>query len=906
MLLYDQNQIVKYSRMEEDAMNIFGWYTLRSLKQNRTRTIVTIIGIILSTAMITAVTTTVSSIQNFLLEAAAESDGSWHVNMLTESRETVQEVEKAEGVVKSAGYADITYAKPEGIQSERTPYLYIGGFSGDFEELLTLRIKEGRMPERSNELIVPVNMAERSGIQYKIGEKVTLETGLRREEESGETVWQDYLISPEKGETFVSGGRQTYEIVGTYESARLGYWEPSLGEPGYTALTRLDDSVVVNGRRMVYAALSDAGMAEDFAGKLMKRYGKESVDLNYFYLRMQGSTLNERTKGMLAGFMLVLIGIIMFGSVALIGNSFAISLNERKKQYGLLSSVGATRKQLRQSVLFEAVVLSGIGIPLGILAGIGGMAVTFYCLRGTFSQFANMGDLSIHMSAALWAVVLAAGVGVVTVLISAYLPVRKALKISPIDAVRQTTDIVARPVRLKTARLTERLFGLEGVLAAKNYKRNRRKYRATVFSLFISVVLFISASSFSDYLSSSMDELIQTYNCDLSYSNKEDRELGKKIDKDEFQKLFGRLEQCGGVTQAEYHFSLWSPHITLPGKYLSSEIYRNSTGYPRPSEEKELEKEVSTSNGIIAFINDSAFEEYLRDNHMDVEKYMNADTPVGVAYDKTIVWNVEKERYTISRVFEENPGQAGLAYEVWPEDGDLENIQLIGKQTINIGEIQDNLPPGLDFESQYGVLLMYPQSAMEVIYPTSLRDDISPEYRMTFHAEDPDKTCEEMRDIMAETGDTGELYNIAETVRTNRALMTVINIFSYGFIILISLIAATNVFNTISTNVYLRRREFAMLRSVGMTQRSFYKMVNIECLFYGVKGVMFGLPVAAGITGLIWYATNSLILTSFYIPWYSVAIAVGSVFLVVFATMLYSASRIRRENVVDTLKEEDG
>lgn len=892
--------------MKEDAMNIFRTYTLKSLRQNKTRTIVTIIGIILSVAMITAVTTTVSSIQNFMLEATIQNDGCWHVNMTADQEGPVKEVLEKEEVDESAVYADITYAKLEKVKRERIPYLFIGGFSGDFEKLLTVRLKAGRLPENSKELILPADMAERSGLDYKVGEEVTLETGLRKENESNEVIWQDYPVTPgEDRETFASSGKQTFQVVGIYESAQLGYWGPSSGAPGYTALTKLDDNAVIGGRRMAYMTLKDTDMAEGVAKELREKYGEENVSINSFYLKMQGSTLSENATQMIVGFMLILIGIIMFGSISLIYNSFAISLNERKKQYGLLSSVGATRKQLKKSVLFEALVLSGIGIPLGVLAGIGGMAVTFYCLRDTFSQFVNSGDMSIHMSAALWAVVLSAVVGFATVLISAWLPARKSLKINTIEAIRQTTDIVMNAGGLKTSRLTSKLFGLEGVLASKNYKRNKRKYRATVFSLFISVVLFVSASSFSDYLSSSIGELIQTYNCDLRYKNSDDEELEKTVDASEFEQLYKKMEQSSGVTQAEHHYALWNPHITLAGKYLSANIYRNDVGYSKPTDEKELEKEVSTSNGVLIFIEDSTYEEYLEANHLDTDRFMNAENPAAIVYDKTIVWDTEKEHYVTSRVFEENPGEVQLAYELWPEGGGLEDIQLIGKQNITIGEIQENLPAGLDFESQYGVLLMYPKSAMDVIWPEEVRKEITPEYVMTFHSDAPEKTYDEMQGIMDDNGDTGDLYNIAASVRSNRALMTVLNIFSYGFILLISLIAVANVFNTISTNVFLRKREFAMLRSVGMTQKSFRKMANFECLLYGIKGLAYGLPVAIGVTGLIWYATNSLLLSSFYVPWYSIVIAVGSVFLVVFATMIYSTSKVRKDNVVETLKEEN-
>lgn len=163
-----------------------------------------------------------------------------------------------------------------------------------------------------------------------------------------------------------------------------------------------------------------------------------------------------------------------------------------------------------------------------------------------------------------------------------------------------------------------------------------------------------------------------------------------------------------------------------------------------------------------------------------------------------------------------------------------------------------------------------------------------------------------MTKILTEKGlAVSRLIDYAASIETERAMITVINIFSFGFITLISLIAAANVFNTISTNLNLRRREFAMLKSIGMTPRAFSKMMNFECLLYGFKGLLYGLPVSFFITWLIYRAIGNGLETAFFIPWYSIAIAVGSVFLVVFATMLYSMHKIHKENTIDALKNEN-
>ncbi|MCI8792664.1 MAG: ABC transporter permease [Eubacterium sp.] len=895
-------------------MNIFRRYTLKSLWQNRTRTIVTIVGIILSVAMITAVTTTVSSIQNFMLETTIQNDGCWHLSFMENKKGSIEEVLSRKEIDQSAKYADVAFARLDSVKKERTPYLYIGGFSGNFPELLSVNITEGRLPENSHELILPSDIGERSGIAYKTGQKLQLDTGVRKEKETGAEIWEEtsYSVSGDR-ETFVPEGKGTYEIVGFYESARFGYWGSFQGLPGYPALTRLDASAGARGQQMVYMTIKEPDETSEFQAELQKEFGEENlISTNRFYLQISGENLGDSLVGMLAGLMAVLIGIIMFGSISLIYNSFAISVNERKKQYGLLSSIGATRRQLKKSVLFEAVMVSIIGVPLGVLAGIGGMGVTFYCLRDTFSSFLGTGNLTIHVSAALWSVVAAAVVGFVTVLISAWLPVRKALKINAIEAIRQTTDIVVKPRKLKTSRLTVKLFGLEGVLATKNYKRNKRKYRATVFSLFISVVLFISATSFSDYLSTGLDDIINKYSSDLRYSSTVE---GTAQNDEKYEELFGKFTQIAGVTEAYYNFNLWNESmVTVPGKYLSDSVYRNSTGEKKPGDLKELEKPVEVSNVNVTFVQDAVYKEYLEKNHLDVKCYMDTKNPTALVYDSATVWNTDEERYENVETFMEKPDSLQLSFEVWPMDegegdGTEEEIEpeIIGKKLLTIGEVRKDTPPGLDSEKEAGLLILYPAGAREAVCPAEVRKKLSAEYAMSICADNPNRCQEEMQEIMdaEDGGEDGFILNIAEQIKASRALMLILNIFSLGFIILISLIAVANVFNTISTNVFLRRREFAMLRSVGMTQRSFRKMTNFECLLYGVKGLVYGLPVAVGITALIWKAMNSEIQMSFYIPWYSIVIAVGSVFLVVFSTMLYAMSKIRKDNVVDTLKEEN-
>lgn len=528
-------------------MNVFHRFALKSLKQNRTRTIVTIIGIVLSVAMLTAVTTTISSIQKFLLDVSIQESGSWHTMVHDISEKQAQKIISKKEVEDSARLKNVCYARLEGGINKEKPYLYVGACEGKFDEMLSVHMQSGRLPRNENEIILPKALEDNGGIKYKVGDTLSLAKGVRKNER-GELLWQrDMRVSneePKGKETFVELGKTALRVVGIYESAFIDGSDAA----GYTAFTKPASRMPDWGER-VYVTLKAPKKVDEFMEKLNPENAKQlqavpEIEKNQMYLIYSGSPTGAALRTM-GGLMAILIGIIVFGSVALIGNSFSISVNERKKQYGLLSSIGATRKQLKRNVLYEASILSVIGIPLGILAGIGGMAVTLYFVSDLLVGFLNQGSqdmaIQLQMSAALWAIVLAAVIGFVTILVSAYLPARKALRMSAIEVIRQSQDVRIRPRQVRTLRLTGKLFGPEGTLASKNFKRNRKKYRATVFSLFISVVLFISATSFCDYMTNALEGIIETYSCDLSYEENQTKDTGS---------LYQKLRRAKGVTKA--------------------------------------------------------------------------------------------------------------------------------------------------------------------------------------------------------------------------------------------------------------------------------------------------------------------------------------------------------------------
>ncbi len=886
-------------------MNILNRVTLKTLAKNKVRTLVTIIGIVLSAAMITAVTTSISSLQNFMLEVVIQTEGSWHGAVFDTDAAAISALKQEKSVERYTALWSLGYAALENPQDDERPYLFVGAAEANAADSLPIHITEGRMPKSGRELILPTHLKTIGGVSHRLGDTLTLALGTRSA--GGETLTQhDFYVG---GETLDVRETRTYTVVGFYERPSFeGY-----AAPGYTALTLAEEGDTAAGVCDVYITMKNPNEIYELRDRCFADKGSR---INSDLLRLTASSNEDNYNSVLYGMAAILIGIIVFGSISLIYNAFSISVNERTKQFGLLSSVGATKKQLLRSVLFEAGALSLIGVPVGILCGIAGIGVTFHFTENLFASFLNgIGEgAALRLSVSWGAVIAAAVVGAVTVFVSAYLPARRAVRVPAIEAIRQSRDIAIRARQVKTSKLTYWLFGFEGMLASKNFKRNRKKYRATVISLFLSVVLFISASSFCSYLGMSADAVFDTSEYDIAYMARPE-----DLEKRPIAKLYEELAGVEGVTEAVYFFSE-NHEATIPTAALAKDYAAyNGAGRGEPA--------APETNIIVRlyFIEDEAYSAYLSEQKLNGGDLVRGAT--AVAFDTMNFYDAQEEKFKTFRML--GTGQTVVSVQALKtiegyhitetdinEDGEtvylyesgegdtmrLTAAEAMEKKTLAVGAVAAQKPFCVDGNAQQVLSLLYPFSAYESV----LGREAPTEVQFCFQAKNHKDVYEKMSDVLAEAGlSSTRLYDYAEQAESERALVTVINVFSYGFITLISLIAVANVFNTISTNIGLRRREFAMLKSIGLTRKGFHKMMNFECLLYGIKGLIYGIPVAVGVTYLMYRSVVQGWETKFYLPWYSVAISVGSVFLVVFATMLYSMRKINRDNPIDALRNEN-
>lgn len=842
-------------------MNIFNKVALQGLKKNRTRTLVTIVGVVLSAVMITAVATFGTSLLNYLTNGSIAKYGDWHVEFVDVDSSFVQERANDKEVTNTAWFENIGYAMLDIAKSPDKPYLFISGFNDETFDTLPITLISGRLPENSSEVLVPSHIAAKAGVKISVGDTLTLAVGNR--ETDGETLTQhDSYRAGE--ETLVPVTEKTYTVVGICD--RPGFEEHSA--PGYTLITKADAQDQAD-RFSLFVTLKNPQQVHAYASGTT---GAGSYVFNDDVLRFMGASDNKLFNTLLYSVGGILVAIIMAGSIFLIYNSFNISLNERTHQFGILMSVGATAKQLRNSVLFEGLCIGAIGIPIGVLVGIGSVELILPFVASNFSTIISS-NVPLTLSVSVPALVVAAAVSLITILISAYIPAKKAAATPVMECIRQTNEIKTESKAVKTSKLTRRIYGLEGTLALKNFRRNKKRYRSIVLSLTLSVVLFVSGSAFG----TTLKQLAKGYTVEM------DGDIllyTQDMEENELFQLYGKLKTADGVYKSTYQADLTYPSMSsdLPSDFVNT--YRESTGDESTGETLELALDVQ-------FIENDIYYDFIESLGLPTAEYTGQDAKVLIVGMNTIKHTTYFTNSSMDFTLTSASGeQAKTIRATFVDSYPLDTLP------------KDSMP-------NYLFMVVAPWQ----IKPQFDALGVPAKFGLNFWSENPAQSMEKIQSIIEETGVTSDytLLNLSTAVDLFRSVTFVVDVFTYVFIIMLSLIAVANVFNTISTNIRLRRRELAMLRSVGMSDHDFNKMMNFECVFYGMRTLLFGVPVAGFLSWLIYKVVvfeEKLDNFAFVFPWGSMIISVLGVFFIVFITMLYATDKIRKENIIDALRDD--
>ena len=915
-------------------MNILRKYTRRSMGLSKSRTLVTIIGIVLSMALLTAVIEGAYSGMQYMVRNEEANSGRWEAYFSGMDEEKLAKLKKDPEVADIMSWNSVGVIESGSGQSYGE-YLFVTSVTEEFYDMVAVNIVRGRLPENENEIVLPHNMGQHLGdLDLAIGNIINVSVGTRVDASGNELG----LAEMREGEKVIDTTQHSYTVVGIYN--RLNSSIISYNTPGYIALTVSDEGKIMGS----FATLKHPSDAYTFQRTRSNPDSSEYISkcsLHSDLLNMKGTVRNGRIQQVIYSLAAILVLMIAFGSISLIYNSFSISLAERTKQFGILKSVGATKKQLLGSVLYEALTLGGIGIPIGLILGCASIGITLYLLKDFFKAFSITNSVQIRLVISPLGLLIAIIVCLVVILISAWIPAKRAIRIQPIEAIRQNANTKVKAREVRTSKLTMKLFGFEGTMASKNFKRNAKRYRATIISLFMSIVLFISASSFCSYLTDSVEGIVSdganvdvaVYDYNYSGSSRE------MLSAEKFSSLISGIS---GIDSFSYVVNTNGNAYADPS--LLSEKYWELQDQSSKQEAEAAGEEVLYAS--IIFVNDDEFKEILKENGLKESDYFNASAPKAVLYNKqvAIVDTSKGNKFVSFELLKKNVLPAafehrtlkemdGYIYKFETDDNGKRIVVYYPDEYYEQMMIQHNY----DLDRTKGIVksykeatyatelhvaaevntvpMMFSSKEAGIIYPYSMLDHVFADeaareqavYGISFGIKtmQSNTVSERLQEIIDENNLGLNVRNIAESRNTERMIVTVVNVFAYGFIIVISLIALANVFNTVSTSIMLRRREFAMLKSIGLSERGFSKMMNFECVIYGLRSLLFGLPVAVAVTYVIWRATSEAFETGFYLPAKGIIIAVASVFIVVFATMLYATRRIRKDNPIDALRNEN-
>lgn len=843
-------------------MNVLNNLTIKNLKLNKKRTIVTIVGIVLSVALICAVAGMVTSFRATLVNIAIMDGGNRHLTVENVSKEDLKYFTNNSHVKSIYLTETLGYAKYDNM-NEYKPYAYVLGYTKEAFENTTLKIVSGRLPQDSGEIVVSVPF--QNNAKVKIGDTISLDIG-KRVCTDGTILNQSNPYYVEEGEInecqeyITDTHKHEYKIVGIME--RLNYNIEGYSAPGYVMITKIDN---VSDNINVSLLFKDAKYYKEYINNIANDndLNKYNISLNTELLRWSGASLSDRTMNMLYAVAGVVIGIIILTSVFVTKNSFDIANQEKKKMYGMLSSIGATSKQIKKNVLHEGFILGLIGIPLGILSGI----FADYILVIIINYIGNFNDVKFVFSISIWPVILSIILGVVTIYLSVVRAAKKSSKISPIEAIRNNNEIKINSKKIKTSKLVDKLFGVGGDIAYKNLKRNKKRNRTTIISIVISVAVFISLSSFLSYGFKLTNQYYQDINYDIQLYLRDTNE-------EESKKIINDIIKMDNISR---YSIIRSMSMTFDyKKYYNEDVLKFFDG-------------VNDLSLRIMSVGEDEFERILKENKISDTNFNYK----GLLIDKNIFYQEGSKNYKEVNLFDLNKFKTVT--------GSINNKDL----SIGIIKRIDILPMGL--QNVYSEIPM-------IIVSDEFYDYIVFNYNITatdskslyIKSTDAEKLESLIKEYLLDNDITNyNLFNIETEAKAQRSLIILVAIFLYGFIIVISLIGVTNIINTISTNMNLRRREFAMLKSIGMTKNEFNKMINLESIMYSTKALIIGIPL--GILGsfAIYKAFANGSDYGYLFPWQAIIIAILVVYILVSLIMHFALRKTRNENIIDAIKDEN-
>ena len=853
-------------------MKVLNDLSIQDLKLNKKRSIVIIIGIILSTALICGVAGLVTSFQKTMVDTAKEGQGNYHTIFYNVPKDELKYIEENREVKdyflsEELGYSYLS--NPKNV--EETPIVNVISMNDKFIENMSVKLKEGRLPENDTELAISTRINEKFNTNYKVGDTITLNIN-------------------ETEQNMENGIPKTYKIVGIIERPILAI--ESYDVDWFTAITKMQNvnkkaniavlynkpkdyiKNIENINNMTKAENNEDGASFSGLSNKYKSY-KYNLMVNKELLAYEGASLDDETLKTIYGLGAFIIGIVLVSSVFVIRNGFEISITERLKQYGMLSSIGATKKQIKKSVYFEGFILGLIGIPLGIISGVFAIYILVNVVNYILKDYISKGTLLTY-SMSWIAIAISVFVSIITIWLSCKKSAKKASKVSPIEAIRNSEDVKLKAKKVKCPKIITKIFKTGGEIAYKNLKRSKKKYRTTVISIIVSIVIFISISSFIQYGFKVSEAYYTEMNYNYMIFMQENEDNKEELKKYKILEDISKLPDAGEYSINKSNvltMNMDEKHkaeLTEYGKEIKERFYNEENG-------------VRIDEINVISLSKEAYERYVSKLGGDYEKYKNG----AILIDKNINTNNDGKKIQ------------GNIY-TWKK-GDIITGKINDTQcNIEILAKTEEIPAGVN--------ILYNPDAFIIVSEDFINKVGYKSIALYSNSNDAYKLDEEIKQYKQEnniTDNTIQTFNMEESARAENAIVLVISIFLYGFIGVITLIGITNIFNTITTNMNLRKKEFAMLKSIGMTKKEFNRMIRLESIFYGLKSLIIGIPIGIILSYGMYTVFRNNMEMEYILPYKSIVISIVFVAVIIGIIMKYSMSKINKQNVIETIRNDN-
>ena len=857
-------------------MNLYTSLTLRYLKQNKRRTLVTIIGIILATALICGIGNICTSFMDYQMRDQIQSSGSFYATF------TDIDKEKASVITKSSGVSEYGYKKNLGSviwDKKNSTSLDINVFDKNTINSFQITLKKGSYPKNESELIVTQDLLNKWN--KKIGDKITLNLG--------ELIYDDMgMISKLKNPQ-----KTTFKIVGTLDKA---LYNSKFAIAGFDINSvdkneKFDVSICTKNPKDIYKTAISIGkniglVQKDNPKDESYNYDEQAnlyfkdIEYNEGLLRLLGASSYSNINITLLLIVGLVASLVIIATIATIYNSFSIAISERKKQFAILNSIGATKSQIMKFVFLEGFLVSIVGIPIGLLSGTVAIDIVFKVIK-TFFKTSMFGELDLRVVFSPIVLIISTLVILLTIFISALIPAINAAKISPLEAIKNSSNL--KVGKIKSSKLVKKIFKTEGELAYKNLRRNKGKFRITLFSLVISIVIFISFNGFVDMFVEANQINYGSITNDLTlYEN-------NLLTKEEVQKTIDELKKINGLKDVAIDKG-YNLNVHVDEKNINKDL----------RESLKQSHYVDMDNSNYNFINSRLY----------IPGYFsisNIKLSEGKFDRKTA--KAENGVILVRYSYQESLAKKGKVVLSNYKVGDTLNCTITsydsdGKESekevkLKILAITDEILTGNNQypETSFGVV------AYDDLIPSlGIKDDESSSNSYYVATNQEKSTRDEVKKV-AEENNLSVIDSIDEAQKLEQT-MNVMKIFVYGFIVVISLVSVTNIINTISTNINLRKREFAIIKSIGVTPQGFKKMIYMESILYGILSLLYGIPIGICMNVLMNKILEGVITVQTLIPYKAILICVVAIFIITFIASYIPLKKISKENIIDNIRQE--